>query len=40
MADTLTVYGDSESGNCLKVKFIADRFGIAYRWIETSVVKA
>ena len=35
----LTVYGDSISGNCLKVKFVCDRLGIAYRWIETSVLK-
>jgi len=37
---TLTIYGDSISGNCLKVKFVCDRLGIAYRWVETSVVKA
>ncbi|MSO73290.1 MAG: glutathione S-transferase family protein [Rhodospirillaceae bacterium] len=36
----MTISGDSGSGNCLKVKFIADRLGIPYRWIETSVVKA
>ncbi|MBN9544187.1 MAG: glutathione S-transferase family protein [Alphaproteobacteria bacterium] len=35
----LTIYGDSISGNCLKVKFVCDRLGIAYRWIETSVLK-
>ncbi len=40
MADALTVYGDSGSGNCLKVKFIAESLGIPYRWIETSMVKA
>jgi glutathione S-transferase len=36
----MTVYGDSISGNCQKVRFVADRLGIAYRWIETSVLKA
>ena len=36
----LTMYGDSISGNCLKVKFVCDRLGIAYRWVETSVLKA
>ena len=36
----LTIYGDSISGNCLKVKFVCDRLGIAYRWIETSVLKS
>jgi len=35
---SLTVYGDSISGNCLKVKFVADRLGIAYDWVETSVL--
>jgi glutathione S-transferase len=38
-SDPITVYGDSISGNCLKVKFVADRLGIPYRWIETSVIK-
>ena len=36
----LTVYGDSISGNCLKVKFVCDRLSIPYRWVETSVLKA
>jgi glutathione S-transferase len=35
----LTIYGDSISGNCLKVKFVCDRLAIAYRWVETSVLK-
>jgi glutathione S-transferase len=35
----LTIYGDSISGNCLKVKFVCDRLGIPYRWVETSVMK-
>ncbi|HJR57092.1 MAG TPA: glutathione S-transferase family protein [Rhizomicrobium sp.] len=35
----MTVYGDSISGNCLKVKFVADRLGIPYDWAETSVLK-
>lgn len=35
----LTIYGDSISGNCLKVKFVCDRLGIAYRWVETDVLK-
>ena len=39
MNDILTVYGDSISGNCLKVKFVADRLRIPYRWIETSVME-
>jgi len=36
----ITIYGDSISGNCLKAKFVCDRLGIPYRWIETSVIKA
>jgi glutathione S-transferase len=35
----LRIYGDSISGNCLKVKWTADHLGIAYRWIETDVLK-
>ena len=34
----LTVYGDSISGNCLKVKWTAERTGVPFRWIETSVL--
>jgi glutathione S-transferase len=36
----MTVFGDSISGNCLKVKFVADRLGLAYDWVETSVLRA
>jgi glutathione S-transferase len=35
----MTVFGDSISGNCLKVKFVADLLGIAYDWVEISVLK-
>jgi glutathione S-transferase len=34
----LTIFGDSISGNCLKVKFVADLLGIPYEWIEVSVL--
>lgn len=37
---SMTVYGDSISGNCLKVKFVADRLGIPYDWVEISVLRA
>ena len=37
---TLTVYGDSTSGNCLKVKWVLDRLGIAYVWEERSVMES
>ncbi|ATC31303.1 glutathione S-transferase family protein [Caulobacter vibrioides] len=36
----LQIYGDSISGNCLKVKWTADRLGVAYEWIETNVLTA
>jgi len=37
---TLQIYGDRVSGNCLKVKWTADKLGIPYRWIQTDVMKA
>ena len=36
---SVTIYGDSISGNCLKVKWTADLIGIPYEWIEVDVVK-
>lgn len=38
--EALTVYGDSISGNCQKVRTVCERLAIPYRWIETSVIKA
>jgi glutathione S-transferase len=37
---TLRIYGDRISGNCLKVKWTADRLGLPYVWIQTEVMKA
>ncbi|MGZ3275665.1 MAG: glutathione S-transferase family protein [Caulobacteraceae bacterium] len=37
---TLQIYGDRVSGNCLKVKWTAERLGVPYRWIQTDVLKA
>ena len=34
----MKIYGDSISGNCLKVKWVADRLGLSYDWIETDVM--
>jgi glutathione S-transferase len=34
----LTIYGDSISGNCHKVKWTADYLGVAYDWIETDIL--
>ncbi|RYG84404.1 MAG: glutathione S-transferase family protein [Alphaproteobacteria bacterium] len=33
----LTVHGDIRSSNCLKVKWLLDRLGHDYHWIETDV---
>lgn len=33
----MTLFGDSISGNCLKVKFVAEYLGQPYDWVETSV---
>ena len=34
----MKIYGDSISGNCLKVKWTADHLGLAYAWVETGVL--
>lgn len=34
-----TLYGDKVSGNCLKVKWVADHLGLTYRWVDVDVVK-
>jgi glutathione S-transferase len=36
---TIRVYGDSISGNCLKVKWTLDYLGIPYLWTETNILK-
>lgn len=34
----MRIYGDSISGNCLKVRWTADLLGIRYQWVETGVL--
>ena len=36
----ITIYGDPISGNCLKVKWTAERLRIPFTWIDMDVVKA
>ena len=36
----LTIYGDPISGNCLKVKWTAERLAIPYTWRDVDVTKA
>jgi len=35
----MKIYGDSISGNCLKVKWTADFLGLKYDWIETNILE-
>jgi glutathione S-transferase len=35
---TLTIYGDLNSGNCLKVKWTAEKLGLRYDWVAVDVV--
>ena len=35
----MKIYGDSNSGNCLKVKWVCDKLALPYRWIETDTRK-
>lgn len=38
MADQVfTLYGNSHSGNCLKPRWVADRLGVPYNWIEVDI---
>ena len=38
MTQPMTLYGDRRSGNCLKVKWTADRLGLDYQWVDIDVV--
>ena len=35
----MKIYGDSKSGNCLKVKWTAEAVGRPYAWIETDILQ-
>jgi len=35
----MKIYGDSISGNCLKVKWTADFLGLPYTWVETDIMQ-
>lgn len=35
----MKIYGDSISGNCLKLKWTADFLGLKYDWIETDILQ-
>jgi glutathione S-transferase len=35
----MKIFGDLGSGNCLKVKYVADRLGLAYTWVPIDIMK-
>ena len=35
----MKIYGDSNSGNCLKVKWVCDKLALPYQWIEIDTRK-
>ena len=35
----MRIYGDIGSGNCLKVKYTADRLGLPYAWTHIDIMK-
>ncbi len=35
----MQIYGDSISGNCLKVRWVAEYLGLPFDWIETDILK-
>jgi glutathione S-transferase len=35
----MKIYGDTRSGNCLKVKWVCDRLALPYTWIDVDTMK-
>ena len=35
----ITIYGDPISGNCLKVKWTAERLGVAFTWVDVDIMQ-
>jgi glutathione S-transferase len=35
----MKIYGDTNSGNCLKVKWVCDRLALPYTWVEIDTAK-
>lgn len=38
MSDGITIYGDSISGNCYKIKHLCSELGIDYEWRELDIL--
>src|SRR2546423_14741816 len=36
---SMKIYGDANSGNCLKVKWVCDKLALPYRWIDVDTMK-
>jgi hypothetical protein len=36
---TMKIYGDALSGNCQKVRFLADHLGLPYTWVPLNTLK-
>ncbi|RVU18716.1 glutathione S-transferase family protein [Methylobacterium oryzihabitans] len=34
----MKIYGDTMSGNCLKVRYVADHLGLAYTWVPIDIM--
>jgi glutathione S-transferase len=39
MTGILQIYGDTKSGNCLKVKWVCDWLALPYHWIDIDIIK-
>ena len=35
----MKIYGDANSGNCLKVKWVCDKLALRYTWVEIDTMK-
>jgi glutathione S-transferase len=35
----MKIYGDTKSGNCLKVKWVCDHLALPYSWIDIDILK-
>jgi glutathione S-transferase len=35
----MKIYGDTNSGNCLKVKWVCDHLGLPYTWVAVDILK-
>src|ERR1700687_3576802 len=38
-AQSMKIHGDTNSGNCLKVKWVCDRLALPYTWIAVDTLK-